>query len=676
MVQVLKANTTRGEVTPLVGNRTDSEFYKAAAKSIKNWVVLRYGGLRRRSGTRFRKSTKFASMSSTLIPFVFSSTQAFMLEFGDEYIRFFTPAGAVVLDTDDNPLEVWTAYAADDVSRIQWAQDGDTVFLAHPSYHPTKLVRRANDFWELEPADFYDGPYLPINDTDTTVTPSSAPTTGASITITFSSTEGVNSDDGLASTDVGRLIRFQFDGSYSWGIITAVASTTECTVLVKEGNSGTTASITWRLGAFSDTTGWPGSVSFSQGRLTWGRTNSNPNGVGLSYSGLPEDFSPSDKDGTVTDAHGMWYDIRGAGEIVWLSEAPTRLIAGTHTSIRTVGGTSGDDIITPRNVRQSVESQTGTIAMMPAKIGPSTVHPGRFGRTIRDMYFDYNINSFATPPLSMLAEHMFKRGVAWLAFAQEPDTMLWSCNNSGELIGTTFDREERIIGFHRHPMENGVVERGAVVPDEDAQRDVLFLIVRRVIDGQTVRYIETLDAMFDGDLVDKEDAFFVDCGLSYDGAATGTLTGLDHLEGETVDILADGAPYPAQVVTGGAITLPNSRTASKWSVGLHIDASGETLVPAPEKNIGSTVGDKQQTKYVIVNEYETLGLEVGASGGPSYQTVRFRDATTPMGQSPALHTGAVRVPIDAPWNTDGRVVFRAAQPLPATILSFNIGVDT
>ncbi len=676
MVQTLKANFTRGEVTPLVGNRTDAEFYKAAAKSLRNWMVLRYGGLRRRSGTKYTVTTKYPTLASTLIPFVFSSTQSYMLEFGDEYVRFQKPDGTRVTDLDGDPLEVWHAYAADDVARIQYAQSYDVIYLVHPSYRPAKLLRYADDFWEIEPFEFLDGPYLPINDTDTTVTPSGAPTTGGTITLTFSSVEGLNDGQGLLSTDVGRLVRAQFNGNHSWGQITAVTSTTVCDVLIRDGNGGTTPSSTWRLGAWSDTTGWPGSIAFTNGRLAMGRSTANPNGVGVSMSGLPETFSPSAVDGTVTDDHGMFYDIRGAGEIQWLREGSSRLQIGTFTSIRTLGGTSGDDILTPRNVRQSLESETGTISVLPAKVGPSTIHAGRFGRTIRDMYFDYNINSFATPSLSTLAEHMFKRRVTWLAYAQEPDSVLWCGTGDGYLVGTTFDREERVVGYHRHPTNSGAVERGAVIPHDADSRDVLFLIVNRTIGGVSNRQIETLNPQFDADVMDKEDAFFVDCGVTYDGVATGTMTGLGHLEGATVDILADGAPYPQQVVSGASVTLPNGRTASKWSVGLPIDTFGETLIPAPEKQLGSTVGDKQQTKYVIVSELDTSGLEVGSSGSAFYNTVKFRDATTPMGQSPALHTGSVRVPVDGNWNTDGRVVFRCTQPLPATILSLNIGVDT
>jgi hypothetical protein len=674
-VQALKTNGTRGEVTPLAVDRADTEFFKAATKTLRNWVVLRYGGFRRRSGSRYRGSTKIPGSESTFIPFVFSSTQAYMLEFGHQYIRFWTPDGQRVMN-GSSPYEIATSYSAADVERIQFAQANDVMYLAHPLYAPAKLSRLAHTNWTIANVDFLDGPYLPINDTPTTLTPSASPSTGATITLTASAVTNINGSTGFQTTDVGRLIRFQIGGSWSWGTITARASTTQISVFVRfGGGGGTTASASWRLGAYSSATGAPGSVSFTDGRLCWGRTNANPNGIGISRSGLPEVYSPSAVDGTVTDSHGMFYDIFNAGEIQWLQESPSRLQIGTYTAIRTLGASSGDEVLAPRNVSQKLESNSGTTNVLPARIGPSTVHAGRYGRTLRDLFYDYNINSLTAPSLSTLSEHMFKRGIRRLAFAQEPDSVLWGVTKNGVLFGTTFDRDERVIGFHRHPMTNGFVECVASVPDATNERDSVFLIVRRVINGSTVRYVETLDPLFDNELTAKEDACFVDCAATYSGTAVGTVTGLGHLEGQTVDVYADGCVLPQRVVTGGAVTLANGRTAEKITVGLPIDDYGETLQPVVEKPNGSAVNDKQRTMFVIVNEYETLGLKVGTPG-QLRETVRFRPNATPMGQTPDLHSGKVRVPVESSWETNGAVCFSVGQPLPATILSLNIGVET
>lgn len=671
--QALKANFTRSEVTPLVHARTDAEFFKASARAIRNWVTLRYGGLRRRSGLRFRGAAKIASSAAVFVPFVFSSTQAYMLEFGNLYVRFWTPDGLRVVDGGGAPYEIATPYTAAQVEEVQWAQDADVMYLGHDAHAPRVLSRLGHANWTIALAEFKDGPYLPVNDSDTTLTVSAAPVTGNTITVTLSSTVGVNRGQGLLSTDIGRHVRFQIAGNYSWGVIQTVPTSTTATVLVKNGNGGTAPTITWRLGAYSGTTGWPTYPQFASGRLTWARTTNNPNSVGLSRSGLPLTYSPTDVDGTVVDSHGMFYDIRNAGEIVWTKESG-KLQIGTLTGIRTLGASSGDEVVTPRNVTDKLESNSGSARVRPAAVGPSTVHAGRFATSIRDLFYDYNINSLSAPMLSTLAEHMFKRGVSGLAYAQEPDTVLWACTEDGKMCGTTFDREERVIGFHQHPLRNGFIESIGVVPNASEKRDVLFAMVRRTINGATVRYVETLDRLFDGDLMEKSDAFFVDCGVTYTGTAIGVLSGLGHLEGQTVDILADGAVYPQQVVTSASITLPLGRTATTISVGIPIDCYGETMPPVVEKQNGSTIGDKQRAVFVIVNELETLGLEVGPPGFLK-EPVRLRDPSTPMGQSGPLHTGTARVNIDSGWEEGGVIAFQCRQPLPATIRGLNIAVD-
>jgi len=672
MQKALVANFTRGEVTPLAHSRSDAEFYKAAAKYVRNWVVRRYGGVTRRSGTRYCGATKSQTSVAAFIPFVFSSTQAYVLEFGDLYVRFWTPEG-LQITSGGVPYEIVSPYAAADVARIQWAQSNDVMYLAHPSYFPQKLTRASHTSWSFANVNFQDGPYLPINDTTTTLTVSAAPSTGGSITITFSSTTNVNKGAGLQSTDVGRHVRLQLGGSYSWGKITAVSSTTVATLSVASGNGGTGATLTWRLGMISKTLGYPGSVAFFEGRLCWGRMDSYPNMIGLSRSALPETYAPSDVDATVADSHGTVYDINQAGEIVWLQEAP-KLQVGTLSAIRTLSSSDGSATLTPRNVTQRLEVNYGTTAVPPVRIGPSTVHTGRFGRTIRDLVFDYNTNSLVSPDLSVLAVHMVKQGVARFAYCEEPDSVLWGLTTDGNLVGTTFDRDERVIGFHSHPLVNGVVETICAVPSSTLQRDVLFLQVRRTINGAVVRYVETLSRLYDGDLMTQSDAFFVDCGVMYDGSPVNQVTGVDHLEGQTVDVLADGAVYPSQVVVGGTITLPGTRRASKVAVGLHIDAFGETLDHVPQGPQGSTVGEPKRAVYVVVDEFETLGLKVGP---PDYlmETVKYRSPATPMGQAPELHTGPVKVPIDSGWETAGHVRFEAPQPLPATIRALTVAVD-
>lgn len=697
LVQSLKATFTRGEATPLAHARSDAEFFKSSAASLRNYMVLKYGGVTRRPGFKYRGAVKNSAHNVRLIPFEFSTNQVFVLEFGDQYIRFWTPDGARVLN-GGSTYEISTTYAHGDLDRLQFVQSNDVIYIVHPDYPPRKLSRFANTNWTIADVSFTDGPWLPINDTENAITLSAAITAaGETPTFTFDDTTNINRGAGLSSDDVGRLIRMQFNGVWWYGAITAVATSTTGTITVTgqppvatassdtdsiesggtSGNLGgtgssTTETISWRLG-LNYTDNYPGSVSFFEGRLAFGRWDSNPNAIAFSMSGIPETFSTSDPDGTVTDSHGMTVDINNGGEILWLQEAP-RLQIGFPKNIRTLGAADSTGVLTPRNVRQRVEVNYGTTDLMPTRVGPSTVHAGRYGKSIHDLIYDYNTNALIAPELSTLSEHFFKSEVIALAYAQEPDGVLWAVTSDGSLIGTTFEREERVIGFHKHPLTNGAVKSIVAVPNDTSGRDVIFAVIERTINSATVKYVETMEARFDGDLMDKEDAFFVDCGATYSGAAANTVTGLHHLEGETVSILADGAVYPSQTVVSGEISLPNGATASKWQIGLPILSTGEILRPVPQKNNGSTHGDEQRAVQVFVDEYETLGLEVGTLDG-RYELVRKRQTSTPMGQSDPLHTGVVKVSLEDSHENEGRIAFRSTQPLPATIRALNVVVE-
>src|SRR5690606_5043865 len=135
------------------------------------------------------------------------------------------------------------------------------------------------------------------------------------------------------------------------------------------------------------------------------------------------------------------------------------------------------------------------------------------------------------------------------------DPTIYCVMGNGELIGVTYDREQRVVGFARHAIAKGFVESVTVVPSPLQGYEDVYLVVRRTINGQTKRYIEVLERPFDGDIDTVHDAFHVDCGLSYDGAAITTVTGLDHLEGEEVVVLADGGVINDLTVSGGSITL-------------------------------------------------------------------------------------------------------------------------
>ncbi len=664
---LLKNTMTRGEVTPLVHQRRDLELYRQAVAYLNNWYVMKQGGVRRRSGTRYMGASKFADQKSSLISYAFNNEQAYFLEFGNLYMRVWTVDGQV-LDTG-TPVEIVTPYDADDVEDLQVAPFNDVIYISHRSYAPQKVTRTSNTSWAIAAVEFEDGPYLPINDDSaSTLATSGSNTAGASRTFTWSS--GVS----LTANDIGRHVRFQQNGKWGWAQITAVSSSLIATVTIKEGTSESSSTASWRVGAFY-VGNYPGSVAFFEERLVWARTNTHPRSLAFSFSNLPEYYSPSDADSTVTAEHGFFVDIVAgrADPILWLLE-DARLQVGTASAIRSIGSSDSNSALAPSNVRQQREVTTGAAGALPVQVGSTTIFAGRTGRRINQLGYDLNEDSQIAPDISILSAHLLKRGMVQVVYQETPDGILWMRDSIGRLRGLTLERAEKVAGYHQHDV-GGVVESLAAAPDDD--RDVVMMIVQRTIDGSTVRYVERLEPGFDGDLVDQEDAFLVDCGLTYEGSATSTLTGLDHLEGEEVSILSEGAVLPVQTVSGGEITLPGGRTTTKAHVGYAIPNGLKLLPPPTQANDGSTLGRKQRAYQALVAVYETRGLKVGSVGRP-LEEIAYRKASTPMGSAPPLLTGVIPVIIEGSWDRtdEAELEFQVPDPLPATILAVNVAVDT
>jgi hypothetical protein len=198
------------------------------------------------------------------------------------------------------------------------------------------------------------------------------------------------------------------------------------------------------------------------------------------------------------------------------------------------------------------------------------------------------------------------------------------------------------------------------------------MVVKRTIGGAVKRYIERLDDDFTDDR-ELEDSVWVDSAVVYDGAATTTITGLDHLEGETVQILADGAGHPDKVVSGGAVTL--DREASKASVGLGSVADVVPVRLEAGAREGTTQGKIQRYARVGVYFYRTLGAKAGRDAD-HLETIPFRVPEDPMDSAPPLFTGEKVFPVSSVHQVDPRLLFRQDLPLPFTILSLAPELET
>jgi hypothetical protein len=230
----------------------------------------------------------------------------------------------------------------------------------------------------------------------------------------------------------------------------------------------------------------------------------------------------------------------------------------------------------------------------------------------------------------------------------------------------TYVPEQQIGSWHWHDTD-GVFESCAVVAEGD--EDMLYVVVRRTIDSASVRYVERLHTR---QFTDQEDAFFVDCGLTYDGVAATTISGLDHLEGETVNILADGAVHPQCTVTGGSITLDVE--ASVVQVGLPITADLQTLpIAAPRRDGSFGQSHVKNVNKAWLRVYRSSGIFVG----PAFDKLREVKQRTSedYGTPPALKSEELSINLTPAWGDGGQVCVRQSDPLPLTVVCLTVEVE-
>ena len=641
-----------GEFGNKLTGRTDFDKYQSAAKTMENFLVHPQGAATRRVGTQYIASVKTASAKTRLIPFEFSTTQTYILEFGNNYIRFFKDKGQIL--SGGSPYEISTPYLTAELFDIKFAQSADVMYIVHPNHETMKLSRTGHTSWSLDEIEFTDGPYLAPNTTSTTMTPGA--TTGTGISLTASANTFV-------STDVGRLINF----SNGYAKITAFSSATSVTIDIKDDFDNTTATADWKLGAFSDTTGHPSCVSFYEQRLVFAGTTSEPQTIFFSKAGDYENMTA----GTNADDAMVYTIAANQVNVIRYLKAQRTLVIGTTAAEYTVSADGTDASITPTNITIKRQSSYGSANVDAVAAGNAILFLQKAKRKIRELAYNFDSDSYVAPDLTILNDIVTESGIVQMEWQQEPDNILWCVREDGQLAALTYQRSEAVVSWHRHILGgsfdggNAVVESIASISG-DLNEDELWVIVKRTVNGSTVRYIECFSD-FDFDETEATDFKFLDSHLNYSGSATTTLTGLSHLEGQTVSILADGSVHANKVVSSGSISL--DRSVTKACVGLAYDSILQTMRIEGGAAEGTSQGKTKRISKVVLRLFETVGVKVGPSLS-NLEVVPFR--TTSSNLSAPVDTlieGDKEIEFDDDYNSDGYIFIKQDQPLPASILA-------
>lgn len=781
---------TAGILSPALWSRVDLAKYATGLKTAMNLFVHPHGGASNRAGLEFIAEVKDSTNPAGLIPFQFSTTQSYVLEFGDLYMRVFRDGGAVLLGMAI--FELVTPYAAADLASLTFIQEADVMYLCHENYPVQKLSRLADDNWTILPVNFgpsisapatitangrwkfrggnnsnyglrvsaiaaggfesaaatavvinwqyenFDGRFIRItwdampgavsyrvyrSDASTGIV---AETTGTSADMpqgpgTFvgdgTAIPGVSAP-GAPSVPTGTAAVVEFGKDYSY-VVAAISDATGeeslPSVAAVAANDmsikGNTNTITWAAvagaseyyiyrkdnGAYgyigrSDTTSfvdenitadissgpqdgfnpfsgagnYPRCATFIEQRLGFASTQNEPQAVWLSQSASYENFG-SASPAKASDAVTFRIKAKQVNEIRSMI-ASRGLMLLTSGAEWVVTGDGQGSAITPTQIKIENQGYRGASTVQPIVVGSTVLYAQDRGGVVRDFSYEFANDGFTGKDLTILSRHLFEdKSITSWAYAQAPNSIVWVVLDDGSLASLTYMREHEVWAWTQHESQGAFFE--SVVSIGEGTEDVPYFLVRRNIGGVWKRYIERLHTR---NMATITDAFFVDSGLTYQGVPVTMLTGLGHLEGQSVVALADGNVVRGLTVVSGSVTLPVA--ASTVHVGLPMTASLQTLDLdlGQVQGLGTVQGRMKSVAEVTMRVEDTRGIWIGYKDGVRGDDwlVEYKQrATEAWDEAIQLYTGDIRMTPHWDWNTAGRVWIKQFDPLPMTILA-------
>lgn len=676
-VKTLQRSFNGGELGPeMFGQIADAKYQSGLAKC-RNFVVKPQGPAENRAGFQFVREAKDSTKKVRLIPFTYSTTQTMVIELGAGYFRFHT-MGATLM-SGGAPYEIANPYAEADLFDIHFVQSADVLTLVHPNYAPRELRRLGATNWTLSSIPF--APTLSAPGA-----PSISATGHTTVKYTYNYVVTAIAADGVSESAAssagsagGNLFETGAICTISWLAVSGAArynvyklqgglygyiGQTDGLSIVDDNISPDLSKTPPTYETVFNASGeYPAAVSYFEQRRCFAGTINKPQNIWMTKSGTESNMSYSlpIKD---DDRIAFRVAAREANTIRHIVPLTQLLLLTSSAEWRVTSVNS--DAITPTTISVRPQSYVGASNVQPVIINNTLIYGAARGGHVRELAYSWQANGFVTGDLSLRTPHLFDSfDIVDMAYAKAPQPIVWFISSSGKLLGLTYVPEQQVGAWHWHDTD-GVFESCTVVAE--GNEDVLYCVIRRTINGVSRRYIERMASR---QFVAKEDAFFVDCGLTYNGVPADTITGLGHLEGKTVSILADGAVHPQQVVTGGSITLDNE--AIKVHVGLPIVADMQTLPLALQIDGAFGQGRYKNVNKAWLRVYRSSGIFVGPD---SDKLVEIKQRTTePYGSAPALKSEEMQLVLSPSWADSGQVFIRQQDPLPLTLVSMTLEVS-
>ena len=675
--RVLQRSFAGGEISPEMMGRIDDVKHQTGLSRCRNFIVKPQGAVENRPGFAFVREVKDSSKRVRLIPFTYSTTQTVVIEMGAGYFRFHT-RGATLL-SGGAPYEVASPYGETELFDVHYVQSADVLTLVHPNHAPRELRRLGASNWQLTEV-----PLAPIVSAPTitsvvaaghtqakrvyhyAVTAFGADGIGESVPSTIASTNGNLYEDGatvtIRWTPVAGATRYHVY-KYQAGLYGYIGQSTGLELV--DNNIAPDMSKTPPIydHAFGAGGNYPGAVSYYEQRRCFAGTINKPQNIWMTKSGTESNMSyslPTRDD----DRIAFRVAAREANTIRHIVPLSQLLLLTSAAEWRVTS--VNNDAITPSSISVRPQSYIGASNVQPVIINNTLVYGAARGGHVYELAYNWQASGFITGDLSLRSAHLFDtHDIVDMAYVKAPQPIVWFVSSSGRLLGLTYVPEQQVGAWHWHDTD-GVFESCTAVAE--GREDVLYCVIRRTVNGRHVRYVERMATR---QFANQADAFFVDCGATYSGAAARRISGLGHLEGKTVSILADGAVHPPRVVNAGEITLDVA--ASKVHIGLPITADLQTLPLAVQMQDSSFAqGRVKNVNQVWLRVHQASGVFAGPSPD---ELVQYKQRTTePYGSPPDLKSAEIDITLHPTWANSGQVFVRQSDPLPITIVSMTAEV--
>ncbi len=539
-----QTNWTLGELSPRAFGRfeLDRPIFKNGAKMIENFLIAQLGGVFFSPGTRYVAEVKDSTAIVKFQRFEYSTTQTYVLELGNLYMRFF--ANSAQLISGGLPVEVVTPFLTAELFAIRVAQKLDVMYMVHASHAPQKLTRLTSTSFNLAQAAIIRGPFLDSNITATTITPSAD--AGAGVVLTASSAL-------FQAGHIGSLWRVK-SGVVK---ITAFTSTTQVTGDVQTEPSGAAGALAtgpgavtdWAEGAFSAVQGYPSAVTFHEGRLYYGKGQTFFGSVIGAY----DNFAA----GSAGASDAVKFEIASdaASAIRWLFSGNnvngSALILGTQGGTYSANGSAGS-VLNPSNVQVSFDTDVGVAPIAPHAISGYLHYLTASLFQMRELVSNFQTNRNQASDMTLLADHILRdgSGAVDMERQQSPNDRIWVVRADGQLAVLTRNPEQQVMGWSRRiggtdSVGNGLFETICIIP-RDGQDDQIWVVVKRTIGGVTKRFVEYFTSE---DFTDPWDPVRVDCSLTLDSPVV--ISGITAANPAVVTATAHG------FVNGNQVKIDN-----------------------------------------------------------------------------------------------------------------------